>query len=307
MTRIRHLAEYAALRIAFFLVDAFPASWTEGTFQRVADFCYLILRKRRRIARANVRRAGIAAEPAEIDRIVRASYRHLALALAETFELNQRNCEDVWEQQVELDASPEALEVLRDEKVGALIASGHLGNWEVGALVTSHLKPLFAIARPMNNPYTDRLVTARRPRQRVRFTPKHAPERRRFLDALKRGEGVVVMADQHGGRSGMPIGFFGVAASTHTSVAKLHLLTGAPIVFVCCLRTAPHRYRLRIRGPIVHEPTGDKRADVRAILQKVTAMLEEAIRAYPRQYLWAHRRWRAHEIAAHARAAGSDH
>ena len=287
------MAEYAALRTAFFIVDTFPRAWLEGLFQGAADLSYIMLRARRKIAQDNIRRAGITTDPNEIDRIARASYRHLGLVLAETFELNQRNCADVWENQVELDATPEALELLRDEKAGVVIASGHIGNWEVGALATSHLKPLFAIARHMNNPHTNRLISQRRMRQRIHFTPKHDPDRRRFFRALDRGEGVVVMIDQHdASRYATMIDFFGVPAATHTSAARFHIHTGAPIVFVYCLRTAPHRYRLTVRGPIVHTSTGSKKRDARAILRQITGLLEDAIRECPEQYLWAHHRWK---------------
>jgi lauroyl/myristoyl acyltransferase len=33
-------------------------------------------------------------------------------------------------------------------------------------------------------------------------------------------------------------------------------------------------------------------SDVRSILEKVNAMLEDAIRENPEQYAWGHRRWR---------------
>jgi lauroyl/myristoyl acyltransferase len=43
----------------------------------------------------------------------------------------------------------------------------------------------------------------------------------------------------------------------------------------------------------VRKPTGDKEADIRASLEMINRQLEDVIRRYPEQYLWAHRRWRS--------------
>jgi len=300
VTRIRHLLEYAALRVVFFVADVLPRRLVEGLVRRAADLCYALFPSRRRIAEANLRRSGIAADPAAARRLARESYRHLALVLAESTARDHWSAEDVWEERVALDAPEEVLALLREEKRGVIVVSGHLGNWEVGVRLMSLLKPLFAVARPMNNPYTDRLVKRRRFNHRIHFTPKHDRDRRRFIRALERGEGVGIMMDQHAGKRGVLIDFFDIPAATHPTAARLHLLTGVPIVFGYCLRTAPGRYRLTLRGPIVHEPTGNKKQDVRAILNRITRLLEEGIRSCPEQYLWAHRRWRTPEATAHA-------
>ena len=42
----------------------------------------------------------------------------------------------------------------------------------------------------------------------------------------------------------------------------------------------------------MHEPTGDRDADVRAVMEAMNRQLERVIRSYPEQYVWAHRRWR---------------
>jgi len=90
----------------------------------------------------------------------------------------------------------------------------------------------------------------------------------------------------------MMVDFFGVPASTHTSPALLHLVTRAPLSFGYCLRTGRMAYKMVALAPIRHEPTGNKEKDVRAVLQTIHRCLEDAIRAHPEQYLWAHRRWR---------------
>ena len=54
------------------------------------------------------------------------------------------------------------------------------------------------------------------------------------------------------------------------------------------VRIAPYRYRL-VGGEPLSFP---KDADRTACTQLLNDRLGEAIRKYPEQYLWAHRRWR---------------
>ena len=40
-----------------------------------------------------------------------------------------------------------------------------------------------------------------------------------------------------------------------------------------------------------YQPTGNMEADIRAVAQLYTDMIEEQIRRFPTQWLWSHRRW----------------
>ena len=47
------------------------------------------------------------------------------------------------------------------------------------------------------------------------------------------------------------------------------------------------------RCPLIPiERTGDEEADVRALTIKITEAVENAIRQYPGQWLWIHKRWK---------------
>ena len=54
------------------------------------------------------------------------------------------------------------------------------------------------------------------------------------------------------------------------------------------MRVAPYRYRLVGEGPLVFGRDADRDAAVQALNDR----LEAAIRRYPEQYLWMHRKWR---------------
>ena len=292
MKRLTHMLEYVGLRAAFGLIDRVSHDRAARTVSWLADVVYLADRPRRRVACENVLRAGIAATPKEADRIAKASFRHFAIMVLEGLQFSQIFGEDGWRDRVDMDIAPEAADVLRDPNRGAILISGHVGSWSVAGHALSHIKPVVAIAKNMSNPYTDRLLKERQPSSRLQLISNRDADITRFPSILKEGRILALMMDQYAQKRGMVVDFLGRPASTHTSPAMLHLVSRAPLLFGYAIRTAPLTYRLCIHPPIIRSPSGDRRADVRGILEQLNRELERVIRTHPEQYLWAHRRWR---------------
>ncbi|MBN1672921.1 MAG: lysophospholipid acyltransferase family protein [Kiritimatiellae bacterium] len=298
-SRARHLTEYVFARALLGLIDTLPFGVAAGLARGAADVWYVCDVRRRRIALSNIRAAGMAAGAHDARAVARASFRHFGMLMVETLKSAQGAGRTGGEIPIEWRIPPEVAALLDDPTAGIILASGHIGNWELAARVLSGRKPVLGVTRRMNNPYVERLVQRRKPAGRFHLTPKHDGDVGRFVGALKRGEILALMIDQHAQDRGMLIDFLGRPASTHTAIALLHLVTGAPLCFGYCLRTGPMRFAFHAVGPIRQARTGDKQRDVRAILERLTAELEKAIQAEPGQYLWAHRRWRTGERADH--------
>jgi len=290
--RLRHLVELAALIPALFLVDLMPLTLAGRTAALFADIAFFLSRKRREIACENILKAGIATHPDEARRIARRSFQHFAILVVEAIKADRYLDASNWRDALLPTIDPAADALLEDPNQGIILVSAHIGNWEIAAQMLSYIKPLVAIARKMNNPYVDRLMDRRKGKTRLGVTPKHDADAGRFFRTLKEGNCLAILIDQHAREGGMMIDFLGRPASTHTSAAMLHLVTKAPICFASCIRTGPMQFSLTVDPPLQHTPTGDRKADVEAILRKLTGRLEEIIRAHPEQYLWAHRRWR---------------
>ncbi len=291
--RVVHLLEYAAARAGLFVVDRLPLPMLLASARRVADVGFLLLAGRRRIAEESIRLSGVATAPGDVRRLARESFRHFAVMAVESLRIGDILNADNWRERVELDVPEETLRLLGDARQGVILASGHLGNWEIAVQVLSLFKPVVGVTKDMSNPRVGELMRARRTRAGFRITPKRDADTGRFVTALRGGEMLAMLPDQHARRAlGMPIPFFGRRVSMHRSPALLHLVTRAPFCLGYCVRVAPLRYRLVAMPPIRHRPTGDKERDIEALLRQFAAFLEEAVRRYPEQYLWAHRRWR---------------
>lgn len=280
---IRHRLEYAALRGVVAVIERLPLGLALWTIRRLGGLFFLLDRRRKPVAIANLLRTGIAADRAQAKKLARASYHHGAQLIVEALRPGA---------EVELVASEATRKLFTDPGQPVLLSSGHVGNWEIAAQYLSTMKPMAGITRVMNNPLVESWVQQRKPRDRFRMIPKTDADTARFLRVLEAGEVLALLVDQHGGHRGVRVPFFGHDASTHASVAMLHLVSGAPLVFCACLRTGPMQFKLTITDPCDVPRTGKRKDDVRAILGWFNAQLEAAIREAPEQYVWSHRRWR---------------
>jgi KDO2-lipid IV(A) lauroyltransferase len=290
--RLRYLIEYAALRLLLGLADILPYAPLERFFSGLAHLWFILDVRRRRIAVDNLLKSGLAPDSREARRLAGESFRHFAVLVLESLKCDRVLNESNWRESVEMDIPAETMALLEDPARGVILVSGHLGNWEVAAQLVSFMKPIVGIARNFDNPYTNRLMASRKPRNRYRLTPKHDMDMGRLISVVRHGEILAILIDQHARVGGMKIDFFGRPASTHTSPAMLHLITRIPIVFGYCLRIGPMRYRFKAMAPIIQKPTGNREADTRRLLETLTRALEQAVKEAPGQYLWAHRRWR---------------
>ncbi len=292
LRQIRYLGEMALVHPALALFDALSPVAGARLAAAIGSLAYAGDTRRRNTACENIRRCGIASDEQEVRRIAKASFRHFAGVIADALNTGRLFGAD-WHDHVNMDIAPECMRLLNDPARGVILVSGHLGNWEVAAQFLSTIKPVMGITRRLNNPHADALMQNRKPRLNFRLTPKHDADTGRFLAALKAGDALALLVDQYAPpRRGMMIDFFGTPASTHTSPALLHLITNTPLCFGYCVKTGPARFLFRAPPPIEISRTGKRDQDTRAVLDALTADLETAIRQYPEQYLWAHRRWR---------------
>ena len=292
LLKTRFMLEYAVVRVLLFLVDIMPLRFAQGLARSIGSLYFAADAKRRGIACDNVRRTGIAADEAEVRRIAKKSFQHFASLVVDSLKADKYLTPETWRDYSDMQVDPETESLIEKPGQGVILVSAHLGSWEVAAQIISYLKPVIGIARKMNNPYVERLIQKRKPRRQLKMTPKHDADMVRMLTALKEGNVLALLVDQHAREGAMMIDFFGTPAATHTSHAMLHLITKIPICFGYCVKTGPKRYKFVAGPPLSFERTGNRKQDVRNILEQLTSEMENAIRNYPEQYLWAHRRWR---------------
>lgn len=177
---------------------------------------------------------------------------------------------------------------------GAILVTGHLGMPEVASLLAAlEVWPHLGLGRKLDNHRLWDWVLA----QREGFNRPiihRGGALWRSLRRVRSGGTVGLLNDQNAGGDGVFVPYFGRLASTHTGAATLAVHTGAPIYVMCCARTRPRRLegRAEVRGPYLADPKADRDAEVHRLTARITADLEDLVRAHPEQALWAHRRWK---------------
>jgi len=171
---------------------------------------------------------------------------------------------------------------------GVLVATAHLGNWELSAFAHAWMTgPMSIVVRPLDNPRVDALVEQRRAMSGNHIIAKREAARG-ILKALAAGGAVGVLIDQNvTPAEGVFIDFFGRNACAGTAFVKFAHHSGAAVVPGFALWEAQEsRYVLRFYPEI--EMSGSVPTDT----QRIHSMLESLIREYPDQWLWIHRRWK---------------
>jgi len=283
---LRNWAEYLIARALVEMLRRLPlraAAWLARCSGRLLD---LALPRLRRTALSNLAMAMPELDPArrkEIADGVFESIGRVLLAFARFPDLHRGNIA----QWIEYDGYEHFEEAKRRGR-GVLFATGHLGNWELSAFAHGLLsEPLNVVVRPLDNPLIDRLVEQRRALSGNRIIEKR-DFARSILKALAANEAVGILVDQNTTLdAGVFVDFFGIPACTNATFARLAAHTGAAVIPGFAVWVAQERrYRLKFYPPV--EISGDLTADT----QRIQKAVERAIREYPDQWLWIHRRWK---------------
>lgn len=112
---------------------------------------------------------------------------------------------------------------------------------------------------------------------------------RPILAALREGRIVLMHMDQSTA-NGVPVPFFGRPAWTPTGPVVLARRSGAPIVPMF-MHHRGDGHRLAIQAPYPLGQGADEAA-LHKDLQRLSAVIERAVRAEPEEWYWVHRRWK---------------
>lgn len=173
---------------------------------------------------------------------------------------------------------------------GAILLTGHYGNFELLGAWLGKRHPTDFVVKPLSNPKVEAMLADWRRGAGVGSIPIGAGARRVF-EALRENRWIAMLADQDARRHGVFVPFFGTLASTPAGPAEFALRTGAPIVMGFGHRRPDGRHELDVQ-PALPMPAGTGDDAVRALTAAHTALLEEWVCRHPAMWFWLHRRWK---------------
>ena len=246
---------------------------------------------RMRMAAANVEEC-LHVPPEEAKAIAEQSVTKLGRMIIEVLRfplLNPENIESV----VKTDGL-EYLEEAYAKGKGALMCTGHFGNWELlGANVALHGYPMLSIARKQDNEAMDRFINEYRELVGQKVAYNRGKEGVLAMGRyLKEKHLLGILYDQDRSDAGVKTLLFGKEVKTPSGPAVFSRTFGCPILPIFMHYDTEGRCRAKIYPPLYTERTKDKDRDICQATEKLMAVLEQEIRSNPYMWFWVHDRWK---------------
>ncbi len=251
---------------------------------------YRLLPERRRIARRNLQLCFPELSGAEREAMVKRNFAYVGQGIAEAAL--------AWYGGPAVDRIPctvsglEHLKAEQDKGRSVILLSGHFVSIELtGRLVHPHLE-MAVIYKPLvKQPLLDRAMREARLR-RGHPAVIAKDDIRGIVRALRKGIPAWYAGDQNYRTTHKVFApFFGIPTATVTALSRLSQMGKASVVpLFFNARPDGGGYEIRLQPALENFPGDDPVADA----TRMNAVLEEAVRRNPDQYLWIHRRFKDH-------------
>ncbi len=291
-SNLQSKSELIALRSLLGAIGALPLETSLRFGKSVGKFISSRFPKLQQTARRNLEIALPELSASEKGRIICGTFESLGRHLGFVSHFKRFEQEDVRDL-IEVVGKQEHFDPARASGRGILFFTGHFGSWEVFNL----LPPAFGygmniLVRRIDNPLVENYVDNLRTRLGSVTLDKTKSARQMFR-VLENGELLGILADLNvQEKEGVFVDFFGVPASTTTSIAKLALNTNAVVLPAFAVwEKSKGKYVVYLEPPIEYEKTANAEEDIKKLTQDVTTVIEKYVRRYPEQWLWIHKRW----------------
>jgi len=181
---------------------------------------------------------------------------------------------------IDHEAAERRLMEIYGEGRGVILATAHIGNWELGGLALGKRDiPVTVVYSRDRFDEIERFRSGARLSSRVReIAVSDSPfAALPLVAALRRGEIVALQVDRDWNDRGIAVPFFGRQAFFLTGPAALARLSGAPLVYCFILHQGDGTYRLVVDGPLQLAESGDREQDIEENVGRVAAGLEPYI------------------------------
>jgi lauroyl/myristoyl acyltransferase len=291
MYRPKHLAEYALLRMVGWWVNVLPYRMALASGWGLAWLGHYVFRFRVKEARARIRAVlGAACSERDVSRIAWRSFRNLAFSVVDVMRLPSLT-------RAFIDGHIEHQPVLSNladvaRPRGAVLALPHMGSWEMAGMACQVMGlPMFFVAGAQRNPLIDDYLNRLRSSKGVDVIINRSGALKSVVRKIRQRHILAILPDVRARTPGLRIRFLGGEADWGAGAAQFARHTGAPVVPVLVTREGWTRHRWTLYPPIRPDPSLDKIADGRRIMQQLADIFDAAIRARPDQYFWYNKRW----------------
>lgn len=284
------MLRYLLFKFAYRLVLVLPKKWSYWIGCRVADIDYIFKKRLRQAVKSNLRQIFSVTNPDGVKRSIisrhaRAVFRNFSKYLVDFFSFSKLNKENIHEI-VKVKRIEHIRDALRKGK-GVVALTAHLGNWELGGVVTALLGfSVNVVTLSHENTGINRLFVNQRAIKGVRAIPVGSGAGE-YINVLRKNQIIGLVGDRLTSDAGIEVKFFNKQVLVPRGPAVLSLRTGAPIVPSFMIRTQKDKFDFIYEQPI--DPADFK--GVMEITQRIVSVLEKYIGEYPSQWFLFYKVW----------------
>ncbi len=287
------LSTYIAARWAAMMLGFFPVNANLLTAKAFGSLLWTMDRRHRNMAIDHIGRSFPNLSRQQAQQIALRSMQHFCqLGIDVMFTTRTINVQR-WHQFVHFQENLRETIRITMENRGAIMLTGHYGNWEVlgYTMATLGLRS-YSVARPIDNPHIDTWLLGVRQRKGQIILSKRGVTT--TAQEVLENKGILgFIADQNAGPKGMFVPFFGRLASTYKSIGLLAIRHRVPVIVGCARRRGDRfEFDIDIADIIRPEDWHHQADELRYITERYTMGIEKMVRRDPTQYLWIHRRWK---------------
>jgi KDO2-lipid IV(A) lauroyltransferase len=281
---------YFLYKIGYFISNVLPLSGAYWLAERLANLQYRFAAKDRESVIKNL--SIVLKRPAsECTGKSREVFRSFGLYMVDFFRMPKLTKAEI-EKRVRFEGLENLDNVLKRGK-GAISLSCHIGNWEMGGVVTAMLGyDISAVALTHKHKNINEFFVGQREKKGLKVIAVNSVMKR-CVSALFNNGILALIGDRDFTDSGVVIDFFGVPTSLPKGPAALSLKTGAAVVPSFFIREGRSNYKLIFGEPIeVKEKTDVSKEDiVKDATKNFVLIMEKYIRKYPEQWLIFRKFW----------------
>lgn len=285
-------------RIEYLFIRLLKALFTHISFnfaRRIAHVLVFLIERiikyRYNVIKSNLQRVYGQNLPRPLDELIHDIYVHFIYLWCEMLQFDKINKEN-YQNYASIEGLSVYNEALKQGK-GVVLISGHLANFEWMPNILPFLGiKLTAIVKPIRNKLINDFMLKTRARYGTKIVyPRDAMKE--GLKALKRKEGLGLIADQDARKNGIFVEFLGQPSKTAVGPAVFALRTGAPMVLISCERVAYAKMRYTFEAVKMDMEKDDSEDSVKNLTQLHASALEKWIYKNPEQWFWVHKRWKS--------------
>lgn len=275
-------------------VICLPFRWQQNMGKYLGRVMYYLASEKRRIAHINLQLCFPELDESARDALHKVCFENLGRMVIETGL-------SWWASDARLRGlySIEGLEYIeqaRSQQKPILLLSAHMSCTDIGARLLARHVRFQALYKRAKNPLFETMMLQARSRWYEKLVDRK--ETRVLLRGLKQGIATWYAPDQNFGREDIVfVPFFGIPTASLTATARIAKIADAAVIPFFPYRLPDKRgYKLVLGKPLQNFPEEDPIKDAR----RINAVIEEAVRAAPDQYMWVHKRFRTRPAGEHS-------